>query len=148
MRSASNQAGASLEQRSYYFLWKINVFFENVLLAALRSTSRQAPLYTFLGFRESQNKARQVRIRPALLPDQEQSTFSQLHWHSATLAISHTGTQAHSHAGTFAVSHTRTQPESLSATLAPRRTRTQPHSHLYFEYNFVCSCFKSSIGSY
>ena len=40
----------------------------------MSSTSRQAPLETFLSFRKSQNKARQVRLRPALLPDQEQST--------------------------------------------------------------------------
>ena len=58
-----------------------------LLAAVVRSTSRQAPLETFLRFRESQNKARQVRIRLALLPDQEQSTFSQLHWLSTRKAI-------------------------------------------------------------
>ena len=44
MRGASNEAGASLEQKSYYFRKKINVFFENVLPAAMRSVSREAPL--------------------------------------------------------------------------------------------------------
>ena len=44
MRSASSEAGASLQQKSYYFLMKINVFFENVLPAAVRSVSREAPL--------------------------------------------------------------------------------------------------------
>ena len=104
VRSASSEAGTSLEHKNTFISnGKSNVFFEHVLLAAMRSTSRQAPLETFLRFRESQNKARQVRIRPALLPDQEQSTFSQLHWHSATLALSHTGThQPHSHSATLA----------------------------------------------
>ena len=129
MRGASSEAGASLEQKSYYFLRKSNVFFETVLLAAVRSTSRQAPLETFLGFRQFQNKARQVRIRPALLPDQEQSTCSQLHWHSATLALSHTGTQPHWHLATLTFSHTRTQPHSHSATLALSHTGTQADSH-------------------
>ena len=129
MRGASNQPGSSLGQKSYYVLWNINVFFENVLLAAMRSTSKQTPLDTCLSFRESQNKARQVRIRPALLPDQKQSTCSQLHWHSDTLALSHTGTQPHWHLATLTLSHTRTQPHSHSATLALSHTRTQPHSH-------------------
>ena len=44
MRRASNQPGASLEQQSYYFQMKINVFFVNVLPAAMRSASREAPL--------------------------------------------------------------------------------------------------------
>ena len=44
VRSAPNEAGASLEQKSYYFQWKLNVFFENVLPAAMRSVSREAPL--------------------------------------------------------------------------------------------------------
>ena len=43
-RSASREAGASLEQKIYDFLLKINVFFENVLPAAMRSVSREAPL--------------------------------------------------------------------------------------------------------
>ena len=61
VRGASSEAGASLEQKSYYVQRKSNVFFENVILAAVRSTSRETPLKTFLRFRESQNKARQVR---------------------------------------------------------------------------------------
>ena len=129
VRGASSEAGPSLEQEIYYFIRKSNVFFANVLLAAMRSTSRQAPLETLVRFRNSQNKARQVRIRPALLPDQEQSTCSQLHWHSATLALSHTGTQPHWHLATLTLSHTRAQPHSHSATLALSRTRTQPQSH-------------------
>ena len=44
VRGASREAGASLEQNSYYFFWKINVFFEHVLPAAMRSVSREAPL--------------------------------------------------------------------------------------------------------
>ena len=44
MRSASSEAGASLQQKSYYVVMKINVFFENVLPAAMRSVSREAPL--------------------------------------------------------------------------------------------------------
>ena len=44
MRSASNEAGASLQQKSYYFQLKINVFFEHVLPAAMTSVSREAPL--------------------------------------------------------------------------------------------------------
>ena len=44
MRGASNEAGTSLQQKSYYFLRNINVFFENVLPAAMRSVSREAPL--------------------------------------------------------------------------------------------------------
>ena len=44
MRSASNEAGTSLEQKSYYFKKQINVFFENVVPAAVRSASRDAPL--------------------------------------------------------------------------------------------------------
>ena len=44
MRSASSEAGTSLQQKSYYFQMKINVFFENVLPAAVRSASREAPL--------------------------------------------------------------------------------------------------------
>ena len=45
-RGASRKAGASLEQKSYYFVWKINVFFENVIPAAMKSASREAPLET------------------------------------------------------------------------------------------------------
>ena len=44
VRSASSEAGASLQEKSYYFLKTINVFFENVLPAAMRSVSREAPL--------------------------------------------------------------------------------------------------------
>ena len=47
-RGASREAGASLEQKSYYFVWQINVFFETVLPAAVRSASREAPLETLL----------------------------------------------------------------------------------------------------
>ena len=45
MRRASNEAGASLEQKNYYFqnTW-INVFFQNVLPAVVRSVSKEAPL--------------------------------------------------------------------------------------------------------
>ena len=126
---AFTEAGTYLEQKNYYFLRKSNVFFANMLRAAVSSTSRQAPLETVLSFKDSQNKARQVRLRPALLTDQEQSTCSQLHWHSATLALSHNGTQPHWHFATLAFSHTRTQPHSHSATLAFSNTDTQPHWH-------------------
>ena len=44
MRGASSEAGASLQQKSYYFVMQINVFFENVLPAALRSVSTEAPV--------------------------------------------------------------------------------------------------------
>ena len=43
VRGASSEAGASLEQKSYYFRTKINVFFENVI-DAVRSASRKARL--------------------------------------------------------------------------------------------------------
>ena len=44
MRSASSEAGTSLEQKSYYFQNETNVFFENALPVAVRSASREAPL--------------------------------------------------------------------------------------------------------
>ena len=44
MRGASSEAGASLQQKSYYFLGNIYVFFENMHPAAVRSVSREAPL--------------------------------------------------------------------------------------------------------
>ena len=44
VRGASSEAGASLEQQSNDFIWKINVFCKTVLLAAMRSASREAPL--------------------------------------------------------------------------------------------------------
>ena len=44
MRCASSEAGTSLQQKSYVFLWKNSVFFETVLPAAMRSVSREAPL--------------------------------------------------------------------------------------------------------
>ena len=129
VRGASNEAGASLEQKSYYFLMKSNVFFENVLLAAVRSTSRQAPLETVLSFKEYQNKARQVPLRPALLPNQKQSTCSPAPWQSDALAISHAGTQPQLHLATLTFSHIRIQPHSHSATLALSHIGIQPHWH-------------------
>ena len=78
---------------------------------------------------------------------------SQLHWHSATLALSHSATQSHwlsarmaqqqphAHSATrtlafkrywqpaqLALSTTRIQAHSHSGTLALTHTRTQPHS--------------------
>ena len=46
VRGASREAGASLDQKSYYFLREIKVFFEHVLPAAVRSGSREAPQET------------------------------------------------------------------------------------------------------
>ena len=67
VRGASSEAGSSLEQKSYYFHLKIHVFFENVLLAAMRSGSREAP--------QEQKQNQEQKQDEEQEQEQEQSIF-------------------------------------------------------------------------